>query len=492
MLAEAYGVDVYKARVQLFPKFIEDKRDWIESISNNLLTIKKRSLDDYLSDFLRPDMPLDEIGILMFSRMMHKHCAVFFNEVWWTTKREADLSKIDCWLIYRGKCKYSNTVPLTKEEWKSRKDYLKSAVKAYFDANETDVANGGNVVGSVSKVEESEDQLLEEVEETLDVSVKPKTPRKPKPVVEPVRRSLRIRNQDERLTAGILGNLHSTSTPRPSRNQHSTSTPRQSRNQQSTSTPSRSSSVHSTSSSESRHSTKPKQRTTRNSLRSAATSSVAKAAKIKGKFSVSNFVLKKRKPKRKPKKCSSCKQEFPTYITLAVHVKKDHPDYKYKCRYCPKTFSSASWKYQHQARHKGLKYQCGLDTCGKLFQFAYQLRDHKKKHTKKGLYTCSIRGCKKGFTTKRARNYHEQDHMVSDKEKLVCDFKQKDTDEPCGKTFSRPNLLKQHMNGHIGKKLVSHCGKVYNWPNARKYHQDNCEECQKSKVKPLYRFKTEK
>ena len=52
IIADAFKVDIYKARVQYFPKFIAEKRDWISSVSENLLSIKKRSLDDYLSDFL--------------------------------------------------------------------------------------------------------------------------------------------------------------------------------------------------------------------------------------------------------------------------------------------------------------------------------------------------------------------------------------------------------------------------------------------------------
>ena len=204
----------------MFPKFIKDKRSWIESVSENLLSIKKRSVEDFLSDFLRPDMPLDEIGILMFSRMMHKHCAVFFNEVWWTTRRDNDLTKCDCYLIYRGKCQYTETIPLTKEEWNSRKLYLKSAVDHYMKTmqNETssEVNANGAVIGSVNieQSDQEEEDLLEDVQSTLDVKVQnktPKKPRKPKTPVAPTRRSKRLQEQDDILTGKILGNLHSTS-----------------------------------------------------------------------------------------------------------------------------------------------------------------------------------------------------------------------------------------------------------------------------------------
>ena len=117
ILADAFSIDVYQPRLQLFPEFIVKKRDWIEKVSAPLLGVKKRNIDDYLAEFLNPNMPLDEIGILLFSRMMHKHVVVFFNDLYWTTRSDNDITKCDCYLSYRGKCRYVNTVQLTKEEW---------------------------------------------------------------------------------------------------------------------------------------------------------------------------------------------------------------------------------------------------------------------------------------------------------------------------------------------------------------------------------------
>ena len=117
ILADAFRIDVYQARLQLFLEFIVKKHDWIEKVSAPLLGVKKRSIDDYLAEFLNPNMPLDEIGILLFSQMMHKHVVVFFNDLYWTTRSDNDITKCDCYLSYQGKCKYVNTVQLTKEEW---------------------------------------------------------------------------------------------------------------------------------------------------------------------------------------------------------------------------------------------------------------------------------------------------------------------------------------------------------------------------------------
>ena len=166
----------------LFPKFVAEKRSWVEAISSHLLGIKKRELDDFPLDFLRPDMPLDEIGILMFGRMMHKHCVVFFNDLWWTTRRDNDVSKVDCWLIYRGKCQYTDTIPLTKE-FKNRKAYLDTVEKLFFgnpDQNlQSTTEDTVHQTCTVQKTADNdEEELLEDVASTFDVEV---SKLKPKP-----------------------------------------------------------------------------------------------------------------------------------------------------------------------------------------------------------------------------------------------------------------------------------------------------------------------
>ena len=447
MLAEAFNVDVYEARLRMFPNFVTKKRDWIEQISSHLLGQKKRLLEDYLAEFLKPDIPFDEVGILMFARMMHKHVAVYFNDLYWTTRIDHDCSKCEAHLIYRGKSFYDNTIPLTTEEWEKRKDYL-TAFNENFNKNDrNDVQSTSAIVGEVEKfelVDPDDDALMQDISDSFNVQVsKPKN----KPVAKPTRRSKRIQEKEDALSRSILSSLHST---------------------------------------------RSKPRTTRNSLRTSsdvtASNIVANAKKRQGKFNINKFTLRKRKPKtRKPLKCSVCKQLCDTYTELTQHIKDKHQEFRYKCRYCPKTFASASWKYQHQNRHKGLRFKCSVKDCAKLFQFKYQLDDHKRKHTRKSLFLCSTRDCLKGFTTKRARTYHEKKHDLDGKKDFVCQYAK--NGQICGKDFQRKELLEQHMKGHIGKKMVTHCGKNFNWPNSRKYHQDRCDTCKAEMKKNIFKYR---
>ena len=199
-----------------------------------------------------------------------------------------------------------------------------------------DVQSTSAIVGEVEKseiVDEDEAALMEDINDTFNVHVS--KPAK-KPVAKPTRHSKWIKEKENALTRSILLSVHSTSKPR----------------------------------------------TTRNSLRTSsdvtASNIVSNAKKRQGKFNINKFTLRKWKPhQRKPVKCSVCPKPFDTYTELTKHIKEDHPEFRYKCRYCPKTFKSSSWKYQHQSRHKGLHFKCSIKDCGKLFQFKYQLDDHK-------------------------------------------------------------------------------------------------------------------
>ena len=209
-----------------------------------------------------------------------------------------------------------------------------------------------------------------------------------------------------------------------------------------------------------------KPRTTRNSRKSnkdiAASSIVDNAKNRKGKWNYKVSALVKREKDKKEVKCTVCPKKFATYMKLVNHLKTDHPDYKFPCKYCPKTFDSSSWRYQHQMRHEGLRYKCPV--CFKLFQYYYMVRDHYKVHSKKKLYVCPSRNCLKGFTTKRARKYHQASHDIPEGVKeFTCDFVPDGSENPCAKTFARKELLDQHKRAH-SKSYVTHCGIVKNSP----------------------------
>ena len=244
-----------------------------------------------MAEFLKPDIPFDEVDILMFARMMHKHVAVYFNDLYWTTRVDHDCAKCEAHFIYRGKSCYENTIPLTTEEWEKRKDYLTAFNDNFKGRDSKDVQSTSAIVGEVQKSEildEDDAALMEDINDTFNVHV-----RKPakKPMAKPTRCSKWIKEKEDALTRSILLSVHSTSKPR----------------------------------------------TTRNSLRTSsdvtASNIVSNAKKRQGKFNINKFTLRKRKPhQRKPVKCSVCSKTFDTYTEITKHIKEDHPEFRYKCR----------------------------------------------------------------------------------------------------------------------------------------------------------------
>ena len=53
--------------------------NWLEHISKDILNMKKHQLDDYISDVQMPGFKMDEISILLITRMYHLKVAVLME-----------------------------------------------------------------------------------------------------------------------------------------------------------------------------------------------------------------------------------------------------------------------------------------------------------------------------------------------------------------------------------------------------------------------------
>ena len=60
---------------------------WISEISHDLLHRKGIKTNDYLAQIMEPGAPVNEIGLLIFSRMYHIHIHVLLNGYFWTTNK---------------------------------------------------------------------------------------------------------------------------------------------------------------------------------------------------------------------------------------------------------------------------------------------------------------------------------------------------------------------------------------------------------------------
>ena len=196
-----------------------------------------------------------------------------------------------------------------------------------------------------------------------------------------------------------------------------------------------------------------------------------------GNLNVTVHTLKKHRKKDRVFRCDSCSQTFPLVKDLNKHYKTDHPQHEFKCSQCDKTYSSRNAQMRHERGHAGMPFSCS--DCDYTCMFSYELKNHVKRHTGRGLYPCTYRGCQKQFTTKKGMIQHAQVH---DDEQYTCDI--------CGKPgFNTKGYLRQHKKRH-NKGFIARCGLTYKHPTGRSLHQKNCDQCKlkkKEKKKKLQR-----
>lgn len=163
--------------------------------------------------------------------------------------------------------------------------------------------------------------------------------------------------------------------------------------------------------------------------------------------------------------CSTCSQTFTNKVKFQKHEKIHDNTNPFKCEQCEQTFSKKFYLSVHMRSHKAddeKKFVCS--TCGKQYIFEYLLKRHEFKHKQDKPYPCAV--CGKGCLTSQSYNRHMITHDKNySKKKYTC--------KNCGKDFSYPSYLAEHIKSHTGEKpyLCSICGKTFRQAGALHYHQ---------------------
>ena len=116
--------------------WVESHKDWISLVTAHLLDIKKRSLQDFLNEWLHGAFPLDEAGILIVTWAYKVHVAMFFNDSYWTTTAVTDLNKCKIFLLYCGSLVFKDSRRVTVAEYTER-CRLYSQLDRYYKKMET-------------------------------------------------------------------------------------------------------------------------------------------------------------------------------------------------------------------------------------------------------------------------------------------------------------------------------------------------------------------
>ena len=191
----------------------------------------------------------------------------------------------------------------------------------------------------------------------------------------------------------------------------------------------------------------------------------------------------KRKKVLKTKHCpyKNCKVKEATKKDMMKHINIVHPDFQWRCRYCPKKYGSRAARNKHEIVHiHGYRFFCSYKKCTKKFVFKGELEEHERKHTRKNLWPCTFKDCDKAYPCKQTRDSHVCSHTSED---WTC-ASLLDDGSTCGQECVSKNHLKQHIRREHGQGWTSRCGKEhYKWPALKYKHKQDCTKCIRMKKK---------
>ena len=91
--------------------FIQNHYDWVHDVSIKILADRCMSVDQYLKELVKPGFKFDEVALVIFARMYHRHIFILMNGRYWTTRRDHDLSKCRFHLAFLGNLNFGIVRP---------------------------------------------------------------------------------------------------------------------------------------------------------------------------------------------------------------------------------------------------------------------------------------------------------------------------------------------------------------------------------------------
>ncbi|XP_043094571.1 zinc finger protein 835 isoform X2 [Puntigrus tetrazona] len=137
--------------------------------------------------------------------------------------------------------------------------------------------------------------------------------------------------------------------------------------------------------------------------------------------------------------CSQCGKGFDRADLLRNHRRTHTGERPFACGQCGKSYGHQGQLRIHLRTHTGER-PYGCSVCGKRFNEHNQLKVHLRTHTGERPYACAV--CTKTFTN--AGNLRSHSRVHSGEKPYTCG--------QCGKSFSGAGDLKTHLRIHTGEK----------------------------------------
>uniref|UniRef100_A0A8C1B4Y4 C2H2-type domain-containing protein n=1 Tax=Cyprinus carpio carpio TaxID=630221 RepID=A0A8C1B4Y4_CYPCA len=137
--------------------------------------------------------------------------------------------------------------------------------------------------------------------------------------------------------------------------------------------------------------------------------------------------------------CGQCGKGFDRADLLRNHRRTHTGERPFACGQCGKSYGHQGQLRTHLRTHTGER-PYGCSVCGKRFNEHNQLKVHLRTHTGERPYSCAV--CAKTFTN--AGNLRSHGRVHSGEKPYACG--------QCGKSFSGAGDLKTHLRVHTGEK----------------------------------------
>nr|XP_054760193.1 zinc finger protein 624-like [Lytechinus pictus] len=156
---------------------------------------------------------------------------------------------------------------------------------------------------------------------------------------------------------------------------------------------------------------------------------------------------------QRPYKCRFCPKRYTSWTTVEQHEKEVHTgEGTFKCSHCPKICASESRLKEHLVVHNYMHmHRCTL--CPRSFASESALKNHQGEHTGLKPFKCEI--CGRGFRTRKLTLKHKQRMHQERPKRFMCSI--------CNKGFAEKCNLKVHERRHKGIRqfVCLECGKGF-------------------------------